>query len=512
MPLFITSEMKDLQKEIAGAEAEFYKLNAASDTTKEELAEAAEKVVDLREEFEEMKRQNIADFINKVGDTLSGALSKGFKAVSGVVKKAIQDNNQYFQSLNQIVGINGKVGELGETFKDLAGGLVGKQDLADFFGKTGDIIAGADAMEQQAKYAKDLITAYGSVETAASKYRNIMLLSVEDQKTALELAERQAKIVEQSTAGQVQAIQKTWSDAMDQMGQSLLYTLKPIIDFIGDVAEAFSKISGTKAIDDQTAALKENLTLSEEELRVQEELNEIERLGATGFTSSLDEVHEVGSAFVEAYKDEGDKAQEAADDVIDAEKRKQDAMGGTNEKAEAIAETLDSIFGIVQSLGEIFTDVFSNMETGLLDVVALLLEGSAEFVKWLDSIGMLKPLLTGLTAAILAVKAAQLTLAAANALAAVTGIAATGPAAIYTAGIVGSAVAIGVGLMSSLGLNVGEASSPTPDQSQPETASNDYSGTANESGRSTVNVYLDGKKVNDELANEDYFNTEVKIS
>lgn len=512
MPLFITSEMQSLQKDIAKAEAEFHKLSLAADTTEEKLTEAAEKVVDLREEFEEMKRQNIADFINKVGDTLSGALSKGFKAVSGVVKKAIQDNNQYFQSLNQIVGINSKVGELGETLKDLAGGLVGKQDLADFFGKTGDIIAGADAMEQQAKYARDLITAYGSAENAASKYRNIMLLSVEDQKLALSYAEKTAQIVEQSVAGQAQAAEKTWSDAMDQMGQSLLATLKPFIEFLNQVATAFSKIAQTKVADDQTSALQKNLSLTEEELRVQEELNEIERLGSTGFTSSLDEVHETGSAYVEAYDEEGTKAQEAADKVVDAEGKKQEAMTETEERATSIAKALDGVFTIVQSLGEIFSTVFSDVGSELLTIISFVLELVAGFIRFTDQIGLLKPLLLALTGVILGVKAAQLALAAANALASITAIAATGPGALVTAGIVGSAVMVGVGLMSDLGLNVGSISSSTPEPYQTDTGTNDYAGTANESGKSTVNVYLDGKKVNDELANEDYFNTEVKIS
>lgn len=509
MPLFITSEMQELQKQIADAEQEFYKLNAAADTTKEELVEAAQNVVDLRDEFEDMKRQNIADFIDTVGDSLSKGLKSAFTSVSGVVKSAISNNTEYFKSLNQIVGINGKVGQLGTTLRDMASGVVGKQDLASFFGSTGDIIAGADAMEQQAGYARDLIAAYGSVETAAQKYRNIMLLSVEDQKTALALAERQAEIVENSASGQIQTIQTQMQEAMNNMGQSILYTLKPIIEFIGQVATAFRELSGVSQLDDQTAALEQNLELTEEEKRVAEELNEIERLQANGFTSSLDEVHETGSAYVEAQT-EGEQAQDDADQVVDAEQKKQEAMTETSEKAYSIAEALMNVFTVVQSVGEIFTTVFASIGPGLLDIIGWIGSVVSGFLEWADSIGLLKPLLVTLAVVILSVKTAQLALAAANALASISSIAATGPAALVTAGIVAAAVGIGVGVMSQVGLSVGSSGVSTP--SIDTGSSNDYSGTRNESGNAEVAVYLDGKKVNDALANEDYFNTEVKIS
>lgn len=509
MPIFSTQEMRDLQTQIDEAQGEFEKLINSADSTDESLKAASDRVKELTEDMEDLKRTQIASFIGKVGDSLSKGLKAGFTAVSGVVKAAIDNNDRYFQSLNQIVGINGKVGELGTTLRDLASGVVGKQDLADFFGRTGDIIAGADAMEEQAGYARDLIAAYGSVEVAAQKYRNIMILSVEDQKTALALAERQAEIVENSAAGQIQAIQTQMQDAMDNIGQSILYTLKPIIDFIGQIATAFRELSGVAQLDDKTAALEKNLKLTEEEKRVAEELNEIERLQANGFTSSLDEVHETGSAYVEAQTD-GEQAQDDADKVVEAEQEKQDAMSKTSESAYSIAEAMMSVFDIVQSVGEIFSTVFESIGPELLDIIGWIGDVVSGFVAWADSVGLLKPLLVTLTGVIIGVKAAQLALAAANAIASITAIAATGPAALATAGIVGAAVGIGVGIMSGIGLAVGSSgvSTPTSDTG----SSNDYSGTRNESGTAEVAVYLDGKKVNDALANEDYFNTEVKIS
>lgn len=509
MPIFSTQEMRDLQTQIDEAQGEFEKLINSADSTDESLKAASDRVKELTEDMEDLKRTQIASFIGKVGDSLSKGLKAGFTAVSGVVKAAIDNNDRYFQSLNQIVGINGKVGELGTTLRDLASGVVGKQDLADFFGRTGDIIAGADAMEEQAGYARDLIAAYGSVEVAAQKYRNIMILSVEDQKTALALAERQAEIVENSAAGQIQAIQTQMQDAMDNIGQSILYTLKPIIDFIGQIATAFRELSGVAQLDDKTAALEKNLKLTEEEKRVAEELNEIERLQANGFTSSLDEVHETGSVYVEAQTD-GEQAQEDADKVVEAELEKQEAMGETSEKAYQIAEAMTSVFEIVQSVGEIFSEVFNAIGPELLNIVGWILDIVSGFISWADSVGALEPILVSLISILAAVRTAQLALAAANALASVSAIAASGPAALITAGVVAAAVGIGAGIMAGVGLSVGSSGVSTP--SVDTGSSNDYTGTKNESGTSQVSVYLDGKKVNDALANEDYFNTEVSIT
>lgn len=509
MALFSTQEMRDLKEQLADAEEEFYKLQNSTDATDESLSDAAKSVANLTDQIQQLKLTQAANFITKVGNVISGGLKSAFKSISSVVKTAIDNNDRFFQSLNQIVGINGKVGELGTTLRNLAGGVVGKQDLADFFGKTGNIIAGADAMEQQAKYARDLIAAYGSIDTAAEKYRNIMLLSIEDQKTALALVERQAEIVENSAAGQIQAIQTQMSDAMDNIGQSILYTLKPLIDFIGQVATAFRELSGVSELDDKTAALEKNLQLTEEEKRVAEELNEIERLQANGFTSSLDEVHETGSVYVEAQT-EGDQAQEDADKIVDAEGQKQEAMGQTSEKAYQIAEAMTSVFEIVKSVGEIFSEVFDAIGPELLDIIGWVADVVSGFTSWADSVGALKPILVSLIAIITAVKTAQLALAAANALASVSAIAATGPAALVTAGIVGAAVGVGVGIMAGVGLSVGSSGVSTP--SVDTGSSNDYTGTKNESGTSQVSVYLDGKKVNDALANEDYFNTEVSIT
>lgn len=500
MPLFITSEMRDLQRQLVGAEEEFNKLSAASETTQEELDEAAKRVSELREQFESMKRQNMADFINKVGNSLSTNLSNGFSSVKRIVESSIESNNAYFQSLNRIVGINGQLGELGTTLRNLASGVVGKQDLATFFGNTGDIIAGADAMSQQAEFARDLIAAYGSAETAAQKYRNIVLLSIEDQQTIISLVARQAEIVESSSAGQIQSIRTSVSEALSSIGQSILYSVKPIVDFIGQVANAFRELSGISALDDQTAALERNLNLTEEEKRVLEELNEIERLQASGFTSSLDEVHEIGNAYIEATEEN--------DEIIESEKEKQEAMSETENRATAIAEALYSIVEITQEVGEVFSSVFEIIGPGLLNIISWIASAVSGFVQWADSVGVLKPLLVSLISIIAAVKAAQLALAAVNAVTALTSIAATGPAALVTAGIVAAAVGIGAGVMAGVGINSASSSS----SSVQSTATNNYSGTQNESGNSQVTVYLDGKKVNDALANEDYFNTEVTIT
>lgn len=424
-------------------------------------------------------------------------VGKAFTSVISVVSSAIESNREYFKTLNQIVGINGQLGQLGQALRNATSGVVGKQDLAEFFVETSDIIRGADAMLSQVEYARDLIAAYGSVQVAAQKYRNILLLSVEDQRTAMELVKRQAEIVENSSSGIIESIQTQASEAMSSVGQSILYTLSPIIDFIGEVAQAFRELSGLQAIDDQTAALEQNLKLSEEELRVQKELDEIERLNSSGFLSSLDEVHEAGNLLVEAIG--GEDAESEADKVISAEKEKQDELSKTSARAREVAEAFMLVFDIVKEVGSLFSEIFTAIGPELLNLLSFITQIVSSFISWLKETNLLKPALIGLISVITALSAAHAVLAIAK-------IASSGPAALVTAGIVASAVGIGTGVLAGIGLNVGSGSSTS--SSVPE---NSYSGTAQETTQSQINVYLDGKKVNDALATETIYNEEVLL-
>lgn len=247
----VNPELARLNDELEQAISLYQKLKDVQGENAESTQAVADKIKEIKDQKydEEIRQQNqqieqqIQKF-NNLSDTIFSGLGKAFSFIADIVSRATENNTKYFQSLNQIVGITGSVGQLGQTLRDVASGVVSKQDLADFFGQTGDIIRGAEAMGQQASFARDLIAAYGDVSVAAQKYRQIQLLSIEDQQIAIGLVQKQAQAVEQSAAGQIRTIQTQMQEAMDSIGSSILYTIRPIVEFLGQVANAFADLSG----------------------------------------------------------------------------------------------------------------------------------------------------------------------------------------------------------------------------------------------------------------------------
>lgn len=466
-----------------------YELRDAAEAYNEELkAQKAEEIEKIKGAFE-----GVFGAVDKVATKVKTAYGE----VSKIVKGAIADANAFFKSVSGIAGINGQMSSLASTLREVSSGTVGKGDLAQFFGSTAGMIRGAEAMKQQAHYARDLIAAYGDVNTAVSKYQNIMMLSKEDQKIALDLARQQAQIVEKSAMGQINSIKTQMDEAMNAAGQSILYTLKPIIEFLSQVAQAFKDISGFGALDDQLAAQEEwEANLTEEQKRVLELQNEMERLNQSGFLSSLDEVHAVGNVMVEASPDDEAEAQKAA------EEKKQEALAGTNEKAKELAQTFYSIIQIVMEIGSVFSEIFVEIAPILADIFRGIMDIVSGLIKWLSETGALKGVLMALAGILAVVKLAQLAYAAAIA---ITKVAQAGLGGLLVAGVITAAVAVvAAGVGSALGDSGGGSSSISTPTSQP------YGGTSQEKEK-PITIYLDGKKVNDSLAESAYYDEEVVI-
>lgn len=448
---------------------------------------------ELKVEMRSLTSEVLTEFDGKINKVFTTAISLG-KQLSKVMSDATQSNTAYFQSLNQIAGINGELGQLGNTLRNLSGGVVGKSDLSEFFGSTSGIIRGAQAMKEQAGYARNLIAAYGSASTAAQKYQNILLLSEDSQRAMVSLTEKQAHIVEQSASGQLITLKTQLKESMDTLGSSLLYTLKPVIEFASQIVQAFKDVSGVSALDDQTAALAKNLNLTEEEKKAAEELNEIERLRAQGFTSSLDEVHEIGAAYVNAKEE----AAEEAEATVQGQEDIQDSMSKTSEKAREIAGSIYDMIQVILGLGSLVGSIFKDLMPTLSQFLSGVLKIVSAFLSWANESGALKGILIGLVSVLGAVKAAQLAYAGAVAAARIAESGLGGVA-------VASAIVAGLGIAATAGLTMAAGSSSTP-VSQPE---NNYEGT--QAQQPQVNIYMDGKKVNDALASERRLNTEVVI-
>lgn len=498
----VNPELARLNDELEQAIDLYQRLKDVQGENAESTQAVADKIKEIKDQKydEEIRQQNqqieqqIQKF-NNLSDTIFSGLGKAFSFIADIVSKATENNTKYFQSLNQIVGITGSVGQLGQTLRDVASGVVSKQDLADFFGQTGDIIRGAEAMGQQASFARDLIAAYGDVSVAAQKYRQIQLLSIEDQQIAIGLVQKQAQAVEQSAAGQIRTIQTQMQEAMDSIGSSILYTIRPIVEFLGQVANAFADLSGLSKLGDETTAAA-NVVYSAEEQRVLDLMNEIERLKATGFLSSLDEVHDTGGNVLVEAQDEN-KEQEDAEKVEEAEKTKQDAMSETSAKAREIAESLYSIIQIVMELGSVFGEIFATIGDDILDIVAFLGQMITKILKVIDSLGLTKPVIVAVTGAVLGLAAARAALAIAQ-------IAGYGPAAPAVAAMVGTGVAIGAAALMGVGLAIGGNSSSSV--SVPDTSNQSMD---RESQKPQINIYMDGKLVNDTLEQSKAYSTEV---
>lgn len=496
-------ELSDISKQLSDVLARLSQSLEQVDDNLEDVGEGVEEVTEAGEENAETAQKvakdwgKVSDRFDKISGGVLKGVGKAFKALSKIVSDSVQNNTQYYQSLTKIVGLNGKIGQFSQTLRSVQSGVVSKQDLADFFGATGNLFRNAQAMQQQAAAARSFIAAYGDASVAAEKFRNVQLLSLEDQKAAISYTQKLAAAVENSASGQIRSIKTQFQETLNNLGSSILYTLKPILEFLSQVANAFMKVSGFAQLTDEATAAAE-VQLTGEEQKVADMLNEMEQLQASGFMSSLDEVHDTGmNAFIEATKDPMD----AADQTKEAEAVKQDALSATSEKAMQVAESLWQIISAVMELGSVFSDIFAVIGPPLLDLIGWLAKIVAGFLNWLKANNALKPVLAGLIGVVLGLAAAKATLAIAS-------IAATGPAALATAAIVGSAVAIGTGILAGVGLSVGGSSSTG--YTEPN-VDNQYGGTRNESSRQPINIYLDGKKVNDELANSNSYNEEVRI-
>lgn len=453
---------------------------------------------------------------NEMGSAGSGAgklLSGAFAAVGIAITQAAESSKEFIRTLGQIKGINGNVGQLAQAITAAATGSVSKQDIADFLAATSDLFANAQAQMNQLGLIQNLIAAYGDVTVAASKFRDILMLSEESQEAIVSAIEKQAQLMENTPEAKLEAQAEALKEIAVTIGTDLMTVLKPLLAFISSLADAMRTLSDITVSDGTRAeAIQEEIELTEEEKKALEELNAIE-LG--GYTSSLDEVHTSEGALID---EEADSTGLGINP---------DAVDEVDDSFQELKETFTEISDVLTDIWTIFTSIMDSIGPAFLDIIGWVLDLANGFLSWLDSIGLLQPVLAALLGTLLAIAAIKFanwvqqgisalisliapTVAATTAQAglATASLAAAGASTFGTAvPVILAAIAAGVAGLAAFGVFSGGGGVSTTSS----TASNSYGGTSEETNAPQVTIYMDGKKVSDGLANVNYYDNEVKV-
>lgn len=459
----------------------------------------------------------LIDKFNEMGSSGSGAgklLAGAFAAVGIAITQATESSKEFIRTLGQIKGINGNVGQLAQAITAAATGSVSKQDIADFLAATSDLFANAQAQMNQLGLIQNLIAAYGDVTVAASKFRDILMLSEESQKAIVSAIEKQAQLMENTPEAKLEAQAEALEEIAVTIGTDLMTILEPLLALISSLADAMRTLSDITVSDGTRAeAIQEEIELTEEEKKALEELNAIE-LG--GYTSSLDEVHTSEGALIdEEAESTGLGINSAAVDEVD-------------NSFQELKETFTELTSVLTDIWDIFSTIAASIGPVILDIIGWVADLVGGFLEWLDSIGLLRPALTALLGVVMGIAAikfanwVQQGISALISMIAPTTAATAAQASLATASlaaagastygiavpIILAAIAAGVAGLAALGVfssggSSGSTSSYTP--------SNSYGGTSAETSAPQVTIYMDGKKVSDGLANSNYYDSEVKV-
>lgn len=498
----------------------------------DETTQKTRKLEDTLKGLEMSTRSPLQAIINKFremgaeGNNTAKILVGAFSLIAVSIATATRASQNFIKTLGSIKGINGNLGELAKAITTAATGSVSRQDIADFLSATSDLFTSAQAQTNQLGLIRNLIAAYGDVTVAANKFRNITMLSAESQAAMVTAIEKQAQAMENTPEGKLIAAQKALQEIVVTIGTDLMEVLRPafaLVSSFADALRALSKQSSSRGT--RAEALKEELELTEAETKALQELSDLER---SGFTTSLDEVHATGVGFISED-----------DSVLGLNSAKVDNITSS---FDSLKESMSDVAGTLALIWHTFSDMLAQVGPGLLDLFAWVVDIAAGFITWANNAGILKPLLIAVAGAITAIKIATVLsniaqrqniaaisegvgmLTAQNsALAANTaflgvntaakganaaaGIAAAGASTFGVAvPIILAAIGAGIAGLAAMGIFSGGGSGGTSSN-----VSNTYSGTMQETQRAQVNVYLDGKKVNDELANSRYYDEEVVI-
>lgn len=247
--------------------------------------------------------------------SLTGMLGKlGPKGVAiaaaiALATKAIQQATKASQELiSYMTQLVGKI-DMGTTAmrqfneeltKTARNSSVSKTDLGKFFTKTKNSFTDVSQMERDAEFAKQLISYYGDIDTAAKAYNRTLAMDLDMQKDIRKQMQIQYNLTQDSGEAGLKAIKQELSEILETLGSMVLQVLNPtiqaikvilgalnsVLQIVKNIVGAFSGITGSGTMAD---AMMDGAEATGEASKALDQLNDEMDL-YNGKLSGLDEV------------------------------------------------------------------------------------------------------------------------------------------------------------------------------------------------------------------------------
>lgn len=323
------------------------------------------------------------------GAAIAAAIALATKAIQQACKASQEFIGYMTQLLGKIdMGTSAMREFNAELTKTARNSSVSKTDLGKFFTQTKNSFTDVSQMERDADFAKQLISYYGDVNTAAKAYNRILAMDLETQKDIRKQMQIQYNLTQDTGEAGLKAIKQELSEILETLGSILLQVLNPIIQGVKVVLGAlntvlqlvksiFSAFSGLTGGGTMADAMIDGAEATGEASDAMNELNK--EMGLyNGKLSGLDEVTTLDSdnSFGMADNPALDLMAGALDDTnqgISIMTGPLNFMSDTFQKIGDILEkTISPILGVVKGLIDSIRDGLGGIfdeGSGLLDAI-----------------------------------------------------------------------------------------------------------------------------------------------
>lgn len=348
--------------------------------------------------------------------TQLGPKGAAIAAAIGLATKAIQQACQASQEfIGYMTQLLGKI-DMGtsamrefnaELTKTARNSSVSKTDLGKFFAQTKTSFTDASQMQRDADFAKQLISYYGDINTAAKAYQKTLAMDLDTQKKIREQMQLQYNLTQDTGEAGLKAIKQELLETLETLGTILLQVLNPIIQaikvilgalnsvfqIVKNIVGAFSGITGAGTMAD---AMMNGAEATGEASDAMNELNK-EMGEYNGKLSGLDEVATLDSGNSFAMADNP-----ALDSMADAMSETQEGFSLLTGPLEMFSRTFEKVAGLLQTIIAPILKVVKELIDQIRDVVAGIFDAGQGFLDTiLEPIGEAIQMVVGLLVGVL---------------------------------------------------------------------------------------------------------------
>lgn len=324
------------------------------------------------------------------GAAIAAAIALATKAIQQATKASQEFIGYMTQLLGKInMGTSAMREFNAELTKTARNSSVSKTDLGKFFAQTKNSFTDSSQMMRDAEFAKQLISYYGDINTAAKAYNKTLTMDLDTQKKIREQMQIQYNLTQDSGEAGLKAIKQELSETLEILGSIVLQVLNPLIQGIkvilgalntvlGIVKNIFGAFSGLTGAGTMADAMMDGAEATGEASDAMDKLNDEMDL-YNGKLSGLDEVSTLdsGDSFGLANNPDLDAMQGALEDT---NKGFSIATGPLNFISDAfqkvgdiLEKTIAPVLGVVKgfidgirdAMGEVFDDGSSLLDTVL---------------------------------------------------------------------------------------------------------------------------------------------------